>query len=81
MPLALACICFMVASLRLVLVSWVSFLGDSVCLFLGIVVYMFLWSYTGLLIHLCVCCIASSSGSAYRFLLVRVFSGLPPCEG
>ena len=29
MPLALSCDCFNVASLRLVLVGWVSFLGDS----------------------------------------------------
>ena len=29
MPLALSCNCFIVASLRLVLVGWVSFLGDS----------------------------------------------------
>ena len=74
MPLALLCNCFIVASLRLVLVGWVS-------VFLDIVVYMFLVAF---LFRLCICCIASSSCSAYPVsvsALVRVFSGLPPCVG
>ena len=67
-PSALLCdCCFIVASLRLVLVVWVSFLGIPV--FLGMVVYMFP-------VYLCV-----FQQLLGKFGIWRVFSGLPPCEG
>ena len=79
MPLALSCNCFIVASLWLVLVSWVSFLGDSgvfrySCIYVSgrIQAFLFQAVYVALL---------PVSVWHIRFLLVRVFSGLPPCEG
>ena len=59
MPLALSCNCFIVASLRLVLVDWVSFLGDS-----GVIRYGCIdvsGHIQAFLFHLCIYCIASSS--------------------
>ena len=50
MPLALLCNCFSVASLRLVLVGWVSFLAIPV--FLGMVVYMFSGRLQAFLVYL-----------------------------
>ena len=76
MPLALSCDCFIVASPRLVLVGWASFLGIPV--FLGMVVYMFLVVYRPFL-STSVC---SNSYSAYwvsvseGFLRVASFCGV-----
>ena len=70
-----SCNCFIVASLRLVLVGWVSFLGIPV--FLGMVVFMFLVVYRPFSLPLRV----PTAARHIRFLLVRVFSGWPPCVG
>ena len=79
MPLALSCNCFIVASLRLVLVGWVSFLGDS-CVFSYGCIYVS-GRIQAFLFHLCICCIAPVAVRHIRFLLVRVLSGSPPCVG
>ena len=74
-PLAL-CNCFNVASLQLVLVGlWVSLLGVSGVLWC--VVYMFLVVFWPFSLPLRV----STAAQHIRFLLVRIFSGLPPCVG
>ena len=79
MPLTFSCNCFIVASLRLVLVSWVSFLGDSSVL--AMVVYMFLVVYRPFYSTFVYVALLPVAVRHIRFLLVRVLSGSPPCMG
>ena len=71
-PMALLCNCGSVESLQLVLVGRIFLFGDS-----GVYIIYAFWSCFDLLVYLCV----FYSSWHIWFLLVRVFSGLPPCVG